>query len=323
MRYRKIERTGFEVSELCLGTWPLGGGNDWTGVSYKDAMEAIECMLDNGVNFIDTAPTYGLGEAERRLGEALKGKRDKVILQTKFGSHWPHKEGKLPGDKPFHDGRKETVYEMIDESLERLQTDYIDIYMMHWPDTSFGTPFEETAEALTDLKQQGKIRFVGVSNFELYRLEDAEKLDIIDFVQYGHSMVDQKSRPQLEWCAARGITTESYGTLGAGMLTGKFREFVQFDPMASRYRFYKFFQQPYFDRCQELLKVMDGIAAEKNVPLSHIAINWSLSKPYMDTVVCGVSNAKQAQENLRAMDVTLTEDEIATLDAAIAKIELP
>ena len=322
MRYTKLGKTGLEVSELVLGTWPLGGGKDWSGVSEKDAMAAIECMLDAGVNFIDTAPTYGLGDAERRLGEALKGRRDKVILQTKFGSHWPHKE-KLPGDKPIHDGRKEIVYQMIDESLERLQMDYVDIFMMHWPDTSFGTPFSETAEALENLKAQGKIRFVGVSNFELNRLEEAEDLNIIDFVQYGYSMVDQKSKPQLEWCKERGITTESYGSLCAGMLTGKFREFVQFDEMASRYRFYKFFRQPYFDRCQDLLKVMDEIAAQKNVPLSHIAINWNLSKPYLDTVLCGVSNEKQAQENVRAMDVTLSEEEVARLDAAIAKIELP
>ena len=322
MRYRTLGRTGLKVSELCLGTWPLGGGKDWTSVSEKDAMEAIECMLEGGVNFIDAAPTYGLGEGERRLGEALKGRRDKIILQTKFGSHWPHKE-KLPGDKPLHDGRKEIVYQMIDESLSRLQTDYVDIYMMHWPDTSFGTPFEETAEALLDLKRQGKIRFIGVSNFELERLEAAEHLDIIDVVQYGYSMVDQKAEPQLRWAAKHQIGTESYGTLGAGMLTGKFRKFVEFDEMASRYRFYKFFRQPYFDRCQDLLAVMDEIAGEKKLPLSHIAINWNLAKPFMSSVLCGVSNAAQAAENLGAFDVTLTEEEIARLDAVIAAIELP
>lgn len=321
MRYHKIDRIGIEVSELCLGTWPLGGGKDWSNVSYEDAMAALECMLDNGVNFIDTAPSYGMGDAERRIGEAIKGRRDKVFIQTKFGSHWPHKE-KLPGDKPIHEGRKECVYSMIEESLERLDTDYIDIYMMHWPDTTFGTPFEETAEALQDLKDQGKIRFVGCSNFEKYRLEDAKHLDIIDFVQYQYSMLEQKNKPELEYAHELGICTESYGSLGAGMLTGKYREFVEFDAMASRTRFYKFFQQPYFDRCQELLKEMDVIAAEKNLPLSQVAINWSLSKNYLDTVVCGCSNAKQAEENLRATDVTLDPEEVAKLDAAIAAIGL-
>ena len=322
MRYRTLAKTGLTVSELCLGTWPLGGGKDWTSVSEKDAMEAIACMLEQGVNFIDAAPTYGLGEGERRLGNALKGCRDKVVLQTKFGSHWPHKE-KRPGDRPLHDGRPEIVFQMIDESLERLQTDYVDIYMMHWPDTSFGTPFSVTAEALAKIKEQGKIRFIGVSNFSLEQLKEAVDVCPVDFVQYGYSMVDQKSEPQLRFAAEHGIATESYGTLGAGMLTGKFRQFVEFDEMASRYRFYKFFRQPYFDRCQDLLAVMDEIAAEKQVPLSHIAINWNLAKPFMTSVLCGVSNAKQALENCGAMNVTLSEEEIARLDAAIAAIELP
>ncbi len=319
MRYCKLGKTGFDVSELVLGTWAIGGSADWSRVSAENSRRAIDRMIEQGVNFIDTAPTYGNGEAERRLGEALRGRRRRIVLQTKFGSYWEDgKDGKQGGY--VRDNSRSTILRMCDASLENLKTDYIDIYMIHWPDGK--TPLEEIADTLKDLKKAGKIRFAGCSNFSLEQLQEIAGYGVIDVVQYGYSIVDQASEAQLRWASENGIATESYGTLGGGILTGKYRTYQIFDSLASRGRFYKFFQHPYFERVMKLLDVMDKIADDKKVPLSHISINWNLQKPFMDTVICGVSNETQAKENCDAMNITLTPEEMKRLDEAILTIYL-
>lgn len=318
MRYRKLGKTDLTVSELVVGTWVIGG-TDWGDTSGDDGMEAIHTMLDQGVNFIDTAPTYGFGESERRVGLAVKEKRQDVILQTKCGVYWPGgKKDHKSGSKK--DSSRATILRQCDESLQLLGTDYIDIYMIHWPDVN--TPFEESADALKELKKAGKIRYAGVSNFSVEQLEEFNRYGILDVVQYGYSMVDQAAAPQLKWCEEHGVATESYGTLGAGILTGKLRQHKEYDASDARGRFYKFFNEPAFSQVMKLLDVMDRIAEERNVPLSQIAINWNLQKSYMDTVLCGVRNVRQAMENCQAMDWMLTEEEVRILDEKISLLEL-
>lgn len=159
MRYKQFGTTDMNVSALTVGTWAIGGAY-WGEVNKQDSIQAIHAMLDHGVNMIDTAPGYNFGESERVVGEALKGRREQVYITTKTGVYNDKKEPYIK------DCRKETVFRLCEESLKNLQTDYIDLMVIHWPDVNYNTPFEETMEALNSLKSAGKIRHIGVSNFD-------------------------------------------------------------------------------------------------------------------------------------------------------------
>lgn len=187
MRYKEFGRTGLKLSEISVGTWALGG-KDMGPVDEKDAIAAIHAMMDNGVNFIDTAPTYGRGASEEIVGKALEGRREQVALLTKCGIRWDE------GPKNFskgatRDSSPASIRKQIDDSLRRLRTEYVDFYLIHWPDVN--TPLEETAEVLKELKRAGKIRFTGVSNFEPDQLEKFYDLGVLDVIQYPYSMVNR------------------------------------------------------------------------------------------------------------------------------------
>ena len=235
MRYKQFGSTGVEVSALTVGTWAIGGAN-WGDVNRTDSIKAIHAMLDNGVNSIDTAPAYNFGESEKIVGEALKGRRDKVFLTTKTAVY---NTKEIPFVK---DGRRETVLRLCEESLKNLQTDYIDLMVIHWPDIEHCAPFEETMGALEELKQAGKIRFVGVSNFSMEQIEDIRKYGEISAVQPPYSMVNRSAEELMKRTHQLGMANMTYGSLGAGILTGAIREMPKFAPDDMRLVFYDFFR---------------------------------------------------------------------------------
>ena len=261
MRYKKLEKAGVEVSSLAIGTWAIGG-DSYGEVNEKDSIEAIRTMIDNGVNILDTASSYGAGHSEEVVGKALKdGYRNKVLVATKFG---------VPFFKDY-DCIKE-----CEGSMKRLGVDYLDFFLMHWPDPK--TPLEEAMRALEDLKKQGKIRFAGVSNFTKEQIIEAQKYVQIDVLEPPYSMVNQSAKELMQWCAAQGIGSLTYGSLGAGILTGTIRELPKYDKDDMRYEFYDFFVEPKFSRVQELLKTLDVVAKAHNKPVAQVAINWSTQK---------------------------------------------
>lgn len=313
MRYKQFGSTGLSLSEISVGTWALGG-KDMGPVDEKDAIEAIHAMMDNGVNFIDTAPTYGRGASEEIVGKALKGCRDQVTLLTKCGIRWDE------GPKDFskgatRDSSRASILKQIDDSLRRLQTDHVDFYLIHWPDVN--TPLEETAEVLKDLKKAGKIRYTGISNFEPEQLEKLYDLGVLDVVQYPYSMVNRDREALLSEYHGKGVATMGYGSLGAGILTGAIRELPNFDPHDARRGFYDFFEEPKFSKVMKLLSVLDVIAKERNVPVAQVAINWTTQCGIVDTSLTGVRNAKEAVENTAAMSWLLDAAEIEQINAAI------
>ena len=156
MRYTMLGKTELKVSQATIGTWAIGGAG-WGDVNKKESMEAIETMIERGVNLIDTAPFYGLGESEKIVGEVIRDKRDDIVLLTKAGTGWDEK------GVPFKRSDYKSILKDCEESLQRLKTDYIDLYLIHWPDEV--TPIEEMMDAMNKLKQDGKIRFIGASNF--------------------------------------------------------------------------------------------------------------------------------------------------------------
>lgn len=314
MRYKHVGNAGIDISALAVGTWAIGG-QQWGDVNEKDSIDAIRAMIDGGVNLVDTAPIYGNGHSEEVVGKALEnGYREKVFLATKF-SISNDENGAV-----INNGSYENAIWECEQSLKRLNTDHIDIYIMHWPDPA--TPVEVTMKALADLKKSGKIRFIGVSNFDRNLIEEAQKVVRIDFLQPPYSMVEESQKELLAWCETQGIGTMTYGSLGAGILTGAIRELPDWEENDFRYTFYDYFKNPKFSKIMELLKVMDKIAQVRNKPLAQIAINWSTQKSYVSTAICGVRDPQQAYENCATFDWELTGEEMALIDSEIERLQM-
>lgn len=319
MLYSYSERCDAKISALGVGTWSMGGTNAY-GLSYGDVAEdtsiaAIHALVDGGVNLVDTAPVYGGDHAsERVVGEALArdGYRDRVFLVTKFGNTNDPATGKRVIDNSYAN-----VLAECDASLERLKTDRIDLYVMHYPDEN--TPMAETARALNELLEAGKISHVGLSNVSREQIEQAAKVVRVDAVQLPYSMVNREREADLAWCHEQGIMTMAYGSMGAGILSGAFRELPHFDEKDIRYTFYPYFKDPMFAQIQGLLADMDTIAEKYDRPLAHVALVWAAQKRFVTTLLVGVANVAQAEENAAAFSLTLTDDEMAFLDESIER----
>ena len=317
MRYKHFRKANADISALSVGTWAIGGSG-YGEVNEKDSIDAIHAMVDGGVNLIDTAPDYGTGHSEIVVGKAIKDlDRSKLFISTKACASGCTMKAVRTGAHYARDGRYENVLYECEQSLRRLGTDYIDFYFVHWPDLN--TPFSETMEAMNLLKKQGKIRFVGLSNFNRQQIIECQNICSIDVIQPPYSMVVRGEEELMKWSRSNFIDTLTYGSLGAGILTGAFREPPVFGPHDPRNGFYPFFKEPNFSKVMKVLEVMDGISAETGKPLAQIAINWSTQKDYVSTALCGVRNPAEAAENCAAFEWSLTDGQIKLLDDAIAK----
>lgn len=315
MRYKHFTNADVDVSALAVGTWAIGGQN-YGAVDRNDSIRAIHAMLDQGVNLIDTAPCYGNGASEKIVGEALAGvSRDKVLISTKFGLVPDVYAGGYKKVATYKNAMRE-----VESSLMNLNTDYIDFYFVHWPDVN--TPMDETMAALATLKKQGKIRYVGVSNFSVEQIEEAQKYLQIDVQQPPFSMVNRSFVDLMKWGVKKGIDSMTYGSLGSGILSGAIRTLPHFEPGDMRLTFYDFFQEPKFSRIMELLKTMDRIAEAHGVPVAQIAVNWSTQQDFVGTALVGVRNEKEAMENCAAFDWELSAEEIGLLDAELERLHI-
>jgi len=307
MRFKRLGKTGANISVITVGTWAIGG-TGWGEVDKKDSIEAIRAMVDEGVNSIDTAPAYGQGYSEEVVGEAVKGIRSKIFITTKFG---PKRGEIIPTSEVV-----EYAMTQCDLSLKRLGTDYLDLYLLHWPFKVF--PAQETMTAINRLKEQGKIRNFGVSNFDEDQIQEFEKFGAVTALEPPFSMLNRKYEELMKFAKNRDMGVMTYGSLGAGILTGAIRTLPNYEPTDMRMHFYDFFEEPKFSAVMELLKTLDGIAEKHNVPVVQVAINWSTQNPVVDTALMGVRNPKEAKENCAAMSWELNPAEIATINKAYA-----
>ncbi len=316
MRYKHFKNADVDVSSLAIGTWAIGGAR-YGDVNEKDSIDSIHTMIDNGVNLIDTAPAYNFGISEQIVGKALKGGyRDKVFISTKFGiGDGMDKAGVIP-----RDASRKACFAECEDSLRRLDVDHIDFYFVHWPDAN--TPLAETMDAMLELKKQGKIRFIGVSNFDKPMIVECLKTTMIDAIQPPFSMVNESEKELMQWCNEKGIASFSYASLGSGILTGAIREIPNWDPLDFRFTFYDFYKEPKFSKCMELLKTLDGISAKNGHPLAQIALNWSTQKDFVGTALCGVRNVLEAKENCAAFDWSLTDEEMVIIDAKLKELKI-
>jgi len=304
MKYNKLKNTDMQVSDIGLGTWVFGGQN-WGGSKERDCIKAVHAALDSGVNFIDTAPIYGFGRAEQIVGKAIKNKRDKVILATKCGLVWQ-------GKNITHNLTAISIKKEIEDSLQRLRVDCIDLYQCHWPDPN--TPINETMEVLNQLKEEGKIRHIGVSNFEKELFEQASQYTEIVSLQSQYSLLERSLEDEMiPYCRERNVGVIAYGVLGGGILSGKYKESPEYKGADVRSFFYKFYRGAEFERTHRLLLALQKI----NRSLNQIALNWVRKQKGMAVTLAGARNVQQAKDNIESTKWELSEEEMKFINSIV------
>lgn len=305
MRYKRIGNTDLDVSVISLGTWVFGGDN-WGGVNEKECIDAVSTALECGVNLIDTAPIYGYGVSEEIVGKAVKGRRDKVIIATKCGLI-----GK--GTGITNNLKPDSIKSEMEGSLKRLGVDYVDIYQCHWPDPD--TPIEETMTEMNRLKSEGKIRYIGVSNFNLDLLKQASSFTDIVTLQNPYSLLERSiEKEALTYCQEKGIGILAYGSLGGGILSGKYRKPTTFKGSDARSFFYKYYAGEGFKKTAKIVNLLKEISVKISKPLNQIALNWIRQKEAVASAIVGCRNAEQARMNALSATWELSEEDSDSLD---------
>ncbi len=313
MRYKTLGKTGLNISEISIGTWAMGGLG-YGSVERKDCIDAIHTMIDKGVNHIDTAWIYGLGHSDEVVGEAIKGLRDKVYITTKVGFRNPAD----PTKPNFPDCSPEWLNQCLNESLSKLKTDYVDLFLIHVPDAN--TPFAKTAECVNEWIKEGKVRYAGVSNFGIKEMKEMGEYLDISAIQNGYNMVDRSQENVMKYANENNIGVMTHSSLASGLLTGAIRTLPNLpaDDVRNLYQ-YPHFKEPMFSKVMKLVDVLEKIAKDRNVPIAQVSLNWSTQKDFVTTALCGVRNVHEATENCKFVDWKLTDEEIKTIDDAIEK----
>lgn len=311
MRTRKLGNSDLDVSVVGLGTWAIGG-DFWGSIDDQQSIRAIQTALDHGINLIDTAPAYGAGHSESVVGKAIQGRREQVVLATKCGVV-------RTKDSFERNLKPESVKREVDASLQRLQVDVIDLYQIHWPDVN--TPLEDTLEALQTIHRQGKFRYLGVSNFGPDLMEQVRQAFDLVSLQPQYSLLQRDLEQEiLPYCRAHNIGVLSYGSLAAGVLTGKYKEQPSFPEDDKRGNFYPFFKEPLWSKAQAVVEVLRDVAAQRQKPVSQVAINWAVQQQGITTALVGCKTEAQAAENAAAGSWELTEAEWNRIDEAYQRI---
>ena len=300
METRQLGQSGIQITPIIMGLWQAGK-EMWVGIDDRETVKAVRAAFDAGVTTFDTAEAYGKGHSEQILASATSDIRHKVIYATKvFSNHLKYDQ----------------VLKACDRSLKNLQTDYIDLYQIHWPSGSFGSrevPIGETLRALNDLKTAGKIRAIGVSNFSRTQLKEAVEYAQIDSLQPPYSLFwRQIEKDAMSFCNENNITILAYSPMAQGLLTGKFglgHRFAEGDVRAKN----KLFEPDTLARAQEALSKLLPIAQRKGVTLGQLALSWVISHP-ATCAIAGARSAGQAVENAAAGSIYLTEDEVSEIN---------
>jgi len=305
----KLKNINKQVSRIGLGTWSIGGWM-WGGSDEKESIETIHKALDKGINLIDTAPVYGFGASEKIVGKAIKeyGKRDAITLVTKVGLDWKD-------EQPFRNSSKERLQKELEDSLVRLQTDYIDVYMIHWPDAN--TSFEETAKQMTKFKDQGKIKSIAVSNYNPQQMESFSKHAELDFLEPPYNMFERGIEDNvLPYCRKNNIKTIVYGAICRGLLSGKMTKDRKFHGDDLRKADPKF-QDKRFDMYLKAVNRLDKFAQENyHKKVIHLAVRWLLDKG-ADFALWGTRKPSQLDVIDDMTDWNLKKEDMMEIDRII------
>jgi aryl-alcohol dehydrogenase-like predicted oxidoreductase len=306
MRTRRLGSRGPEISLIGYGAWEAGGDAWGPNESEAVVVEAIQAGLDAGIDWIDTAEVYGDGVSERLVGKAIQGRRDDVVVATKVA---PQPEG-----SGF---RSDNVRKACEGSLERLDTDRIDLYQLHWPDAE-GTPLEETWGAMAALQDEGKVGSIGVSNFDREQIERCLAIRHVDSLQPEFSMLNRENAELIRWCGEQGVGVVSYGPLAFGLLTGAITADTRFPP--GDWRGQKQSEGPFADlaRSLEVVDRLRPVAERLGCSLPQLALAWNVHQPGVTAAIAGSRSPEHVRTNAAAGDIMLDETTLAELDAILA-----
>lgn len=326
MQYKKVAKIKEEMSAIGLGCWNMGG--DWDSSSEQEAIKVVHAAVDAGVNLIDVAPVYGCGVSETVLGKALKegGRREKVLIATKAGLPWDENK------QTRNDLSRKNLFQEVEDSLRRLQTDYIDIYQMHWPDPS--TPLEETAEALQQLKDSGKIRYIGLSNFAQKDVRTMMEMISVDCQQGLYNMLERNTSSYhgipLEYrveeevfpvVRENGQAFLPYSPMFQGLLCGRFQDGIDFSARDVRSANPKL-TGPAFEKYQACAGKLSEYAQSIGHPLNELAFNWMRQTPEVTSIIAGASTVAQLKQNLHSLTWELTPEQREQVNTIIEPLRL-
>ncbi|MEC3883996.1 aldo/keto reductase [Halobacillus sp. HZG1] len=303
-RQTRLGKSELYVNPIGLGTNAVGGHNIYPNLDEEAGKEVVRTALNHGMNFLDTAFIYGPERSEELVGEVMKEyKREDIILATK-GAH------QFKGEDVVFNNSPDFLKKSVEDSLQRLRTDYIDLFYIHFPDES--TPKDEAVGALKELKDEGKIRSIGVSNFSVDQLKEADKDGYVDVIQSEYNLFKREAEKEmLPYTAENEISFISYFPFASGLLAGKYNENTTFDDFRAKN---PLFQGENFKRNLEKVEQLRPIAEEKNVAIPHIVLAWYLNQPSIDAVIPGAKRTEQVVDNLKTLDVKLSEEEISKVD---------
>jgi len=313
MKYRKLGNTGLIVSEVALGTMQFGGRMNMGNLGQEDTTRMVKVALDRGINFIDTADVYSLGESETLVGNALRGVRQEIVLATKV---------RLPMSENFNrsGATRVNIMREVEGSLKRLQTDYIDLYQVHGWDSN--TPLEETLRTLDDLVRQGKVRYIGLSNLMSWQAATAimlqERLGLEKYVtaQMYYSLVGRGLEYEFQSFAKyHNIGILVWSPLAGGFLSGKYGR-TNAPPAGTRFAEAGPFVPFDAEMGYRVVGALKDVAGRHNASPARVAISWVLGRPAVSSVIIAARKTDQLQDNIAAVDLRLSDDEVKLLDAA-------
>lgn len=322
MQYKRVEKIDWDFSVLGYGCWGASGKGSWSGHTDKDQTAAIQRAIELGVNFFDVAPIYGCGHAETTLGKAIKGRRDKLFIATKVG---------LPWTKDYHgynDVTAKNIKKEIDDSLTRLGVDYVDLYQVHWP-TDKDVPLEETMDAMKQIQDSGKVKYIGLSNYSVSDLKQAQSIVNVVSMQGLYNMLEQNATHYhnipLEYrvndevfpeVAKKGMAFFPYSPLLQGLLTGKVDADTVFEEGDVR-QYNPVLQGDYRRKAIEKVCEIKQLEGLENRSLSDIAINYLVAKDQVTSVIATHANVAEVEMNVKALEWKMTPDTVQMIDKIV------
>lgn len=316
---RKLGTTEVEVTPITMGAWAIGGFM-WGGNDEKDSIAAIQAYIGNGVTSIDTAPIYGFGYSEELVGKAIKNyDRSKVQILTKFGMVWDMEKGDYAFEgknskgelkKIYRYGGYETALRDVEASLKRLQTDYIDLIQLHWPDTT--TPIEETMRAMEKMLQDGKVKAVGVCNYNAAQLKEAEQTVKLASNQVPYSMLKRDIEKEVvPYALENDLSIIAYSPMERGLLTGKYESMAALNAEDHRNNYFKRFD---FAAVKKLTDNLADLASKYDATAGQLVLAWTYHQPAVAAALAGARNAQQAEENAKAMAISISDDDLKLIN---------
>ncbi|EOA8674569.1 aldo/keto reductase [Staphylococcus aureus] len=303
-QFVNLGKSDVEVFPIALGTNAVGGHNLYPKLDEEQGKDVVRQAINHGINLLDTAYIYGPERSEELVGEVVKEyPREQIKIATK-GSH------EFDENQEVHQNNQpEYLKQQVENSLKRLQTDYIDLYYIHFPDDN--TPKDQAVAALQELKEQGKIKAIGVSNFTLDQLKEANKDGYVDVVQLEYNLLHRENEAVLQYCVDHLITFIPYFPLASGILAGKYDENTKFSDHRTTRRD---FIPGVFEENVRRVKALESLAAAHQTSIANIVLAFYLTRPAIDVIIPGAKRAEQVIENIKAADIVLSDDEIQYID---------